>query len=94
MGRRWTGNEREQRQITKELDIAVQWARQHDNVPLFLGEFGAYSKADMNSRVRWTYFVARQAEKGTLAGVIGNSALVSEPTIRLKTSGGEIFCTH
>ena len=67
VGRRWTGNEREQRQITKELDIAVQWARQHDNVPLFLGEFGAYSKADTNSRVRWTYFVARQAEKRNIS---------------------------
>ncbi|MEM2888192.1 MAG: glycoside hydrolase family 5 protein [Candidatus Bathyarchaeia archaeon] len=63
VGKKWVGDESEQKQITNELDIAVQWARQHGNITLFLGEFGAYSKADMNSRVTWTYFVAREAEK-------------------------------
>jgi endoglucanase len=28
-----------------------------------LGEFGAYSKADMQSRVNWTTFVREEAEK-------------------------------
>ncbi|MBN1411035.1 MAG: hypothetical protein JW969_09325 [Spirochaetales bacterium] len=27
-----------------------------------MGEFGAYSKADPESRVRWTAFLAREAE--------------------------------
>ena len=27
-----------------------------------MGEFGAYSKAPQDSRVRWTSFVAREAE--------------------------------
>lgn len=62
LGRKWLGTEEEKRQITNELDMAVQWAREH-NVPLFLGEFGAYSKVDMESRARWTSFVAREAEK-------------------------------
>lgn len=31
--------------------------------PLYLGEFGAYEKADLDSRVRWTNFVARESEK-------------------------------
>ena len=30
--------------------------------PLTLGEFGAYEMAAMASRVRWTTFIARQAE--------------------------------
>ncbi|MGB9896107.1 MAG: cellulase family glycosylhydrolase, partial [Thermoproteota archaeon] len=59
--------EAEQKQITDELDIAAQWAREHNNVSLFMGEFGAYSKADMESRVRWTYFVAREAEKRNIS---------------------------
>jgi len=63
VGRRWTGTEPEQRQIANELDNAVRWAMKHDNVSLFMGEFGAYSKADIVSRVRWTYFVAREAER-------------------------------
>jgi len=28
-----------------------------------MGEFGAYSKADMGSRVRWASFVRSEAEK-------------------------------
>ncbi len=32
------------------------------NRPLTLGEFGAYEKADMDSSVRWTNFVAREAK--------------------------------
>ena len=62
VGRVWLGTKEEQEQIRNELDMAVQWSLKHGNIPLFLGEFGAYSKADMNSRVRWTYFVAREAE--------------------------------
>lgn len=38
------------------------WARHH-NRPLYLGEFGAYDKGDMASRVRWTSFVTQSAEK-------------------------------
>jgi endoglucanase len=67
VGKKWIGNEAEQKQITDELDIAVRWAAEHNNISLFMGEFGAYSKADMASRVRWTYFVAREAEKRNIA---------------------------
>jgi len=63
VGKKWLGTEAERKQITKLLDAAVQWSEKHGDIPLFLGEFGAYSKADMDSRVRWTYFVAREAEK-------------------------------
>jgi endoglucanase len=30
---------------------------------VFLGEFGAFSAADMESRSRWTRFITREAEK-------------------------------
>lgn len=66
VGKKWIGTEAEQKQITNELDIATRWAAEH-NVSLFMGEFGAYSKADMASRVRWTYFVAREAEKRNIS---------------------------
>ena len=53
------------------------WAKEH-NRPIFLGEFGAYDKAPMESRVRYTDFVARTAE-GARAGVgpTGNSTATS-----------------
>lgn len=58
----WSGSERQQGAIRRDLDRAVEWGDEH-GYPLLLGEFGAYSKADMASRVRWTSYVARQAER-------------------------------
>lgn len=67
IGVKWTGTEEEKRSVERELDIAVEWAKRNGNPPLYMGEFGAYSKADMESRVRWTSFVARTAEKKGIA---------------------------
>lgn len=58
----WTATEKEKADIKSDFDIASEWSKEH-NRPLTLGEFGAYEKADMDSRVRWTNFVARQAEE-------------------------------
>jgi endoglucanase len=57
----WTNTEREEAAVKSDFDAAQQWADAH-NRPLTLGEFGAYEKADMPSRVRWTRHVARQVE--------------------------------
>jgi endoglucanase len=57
----WQGTEKEMATLRKDLDVAATWAKEH-NRPIFLGEFGAYSKADMASRARWTRAVVREAE--------------------------------
>jgi len=62
LGTRWTGSPSEKQAIVEDLDFAVRWAVAEGR-PLFLGEFGAYRRADMASRVQWTAFVAREAEK-------------------------------
>ncbi|HOA41692.1 MAG TPA: glycoside hydrolase family 5 protein [Halanaerobiales bacterium] len=62
LGKTWTGAFREKRMIELELDRAVKWAQENKR-PLYLGEFGAYERADLESRIRWTNFVAREAEK-------------------------------
>jgi endoglucanase len=61
-GRKWTGTDAEQAAIRKQFDKAAEWAKKHDR-PIFLGEFGAFQAADMDSRARWTRFVVREAEK-------------------------------
>jgi endoglucanase len=61
LGTTWTAKSSEKNAILGDLDFAVQWGKTNHR-PLFLGEFGAYSKADMDSRVLWTDFVARKAE--------------------------------
>ncbi len=61
VGVEWLGTVKEKRAIIEDFLKAEAWAEKHE-YPLFLGEFGAYDRADMASRVRWTSFVARQAE--------------------------------
>jgi endoglucanase len=49
--------------ITDELEVALAWSRANGNIPLFMGEFGAYSKGDLQSRANWTAYVRKQAEQ-------------------------------
>jgi endoglucanase len=60
-GLRWTGTDAELKELRDNIDRAAGWAKQHGR-PVFLGEFGAYEKADTDSRARWTAAVAREAE--------------------------------
>jgi endoglucanase len=60
-GVEWHGTPEEQQRIIGDFDKAQVWAKQQ-NRPILLGEFGAYDRADMASRVRYTNFVARHAE--------------------------------
>lgn len=62
LGTTWTGTRAEKFGIDRELDIALQWGDQFSR-PLFMGEFGAYNKADMDSRALWTSYMARAAEQ-------------------------------
>lgn len=61
LGTRWTGSPAEERAVRDDFSAAADWGRSQDR-PIFLGEFGAYERADMDSRARWTGFVAREAE--------------------------------
>jgi endoglucanase len=61
-GKKWSGTEAEMADVRKAFAKAATWAKAHER-PVFLGEFGAYQGADMESRARWTSFVAREAEK-------------------------------
>ena len=58
----WLGTAEERQAIVRDLGSVQVWAEQH-NRPILLGEFGAYDKADMASRVRYTSFIAREAER-------------------------------
>jgi endoglucanase len=60
LGMKWTGSEAEKQRIVKDFDLVAKWAKEN-NRPIYLGEFGTYEKADMDSRVRWTKCVADTA---------------------------------
>ncbi len=61
LGTTWEATEMEKAEITRHFDLVADWAQRH-HVRILLGEFGAYSKAPQDSRVRWTAFVREQAE--------------------------------
>ncbi len=48
--------------LRETLSKAFEWG-QDEGRPIFLGEFGAYSKADPESRLRWTSFIRHESEK-------------------------------
>ncbi len=58
----WTGTQEEKDLIETKLKVAADWSKANER-PIFLGEFGSYDKADMDSRARYTAFVARTGEK-------------------------------
>ena len=60
LGTKWTGTDSEKQAIASDFNIAAAWAKKN-NRPIFVCEFGATSKTDMDSRVRWTKFVADTA---------------------------------
>ncbi len=62
VGIAWNGTEAERGAVVRDFDRAAAWAEKHDR-PIYLGEFGAYDRADLASRVRWLDCVARQAER-------------------------------
>jgi endoglucanase len=62
LGVPWEGTELERARIAKDLDAAAAWSKANRR-PIYLGEFGAYDKAEMAARARWTSAVARAAEE-------------------------------
>lgn len=62
LGIDWLGTEKELQALARDFDKAQAWAKDHHR-PIFLGEFGAYDKAPMDSRARYTASVARAAEQ-------------------------------
>jgi endoglucanase len=59
-GTHWTETPEQLAVLDKDFDMAAAWGKKNRR-PLYMGEFGAYSKADMESRARWTRAVARAA---------------------------------
>jgi endoglucanase len=60
LGTHWTGFGAEKQAIQNDFAMADTWAKTNHR-PICISEFGANSKADMASRVRWTKCVADTA---------------------------------
>lgn len=60
LGTTWSNTEIERNAVITDFSLAISWARSK-NVPLNCGEFGAYYKADLSSRILWTAMVSQYA---------------------------------
>lgn len=58
----WQDTEAERQSIHQDF-ARVKRFGEENNVPIHVGEFGAYNKADLDSRVRWTTYLARWMEE-------------------------------
>ena len=61
LGTKWLDSESEREVIHNEFKAAKIFVDTH-KIPVHIGEFGAYSKADIASRVRWTTYLSRWFE--------------------------------
>lgn len=61
LGTTWNTTEAEKKAVTDDFEKLLSWSKRNDR-PIYIGEFGAYSKADIESRAKWTYYISRQAE--------------------------------
>lgn len=61
LGTKW-GTSNDKTEVDYDIYRVKEWADKYKR-PLWLGEFGAYREADMDSRVKWTAYLAREMEK-------------------------------
>ncbi len=61
LGTEWPESDSNMNGVRRDFDKAAAWS-QANNVPLYMGEFGAYGRGDMASRERWTKFVVAEAQ--------------------------------
>ena len=69
LGTTWRGEPQQKQAIIEDFRKAVDWATVNDR-PLFLGEFGVYHRADIESREQWLRFVIQQAEENNISWAI------------------------
>jgi aryl-phospho-beta-D-glucosidase BglC (GH1 family) len=61
LGTKWNDTDIEREAIHQDFQLVKDFSQKY-NVPIHVGEFGAYNKADIKSRERWTTYLARWLE--------------------------------
>lgn len=66
LGTRWRDTEDERETVVDEFKEIIKFSTDH-TIPLHVGEFGSFSTADIESREKWTTFLARWFEEQHLS---------------------------
>ncbi|MCF8242293.1 MAG: glycoside hydrolase family 5 protein [Melioribacteraceae bacterium] len=61
LGTKWNNSEGEKEAVRNDINGIISWGSAK-NIPINLGEFGAYQKADTQSRFDWMKYVREYAE--------------------------------
>ena len=61
-GRRFPGSDLEVKSIANDFQSIARWSRENRR-PVYIGEFGSYSKAGMSDRVYWTGLITQHARQ-------------------------------
>lgn len=62
LGTEWLDTDIEREAVIGDFKAVASYSNSN-KIPVHLGEFGAYSTADMDSRVRWTTYISRYMEE-------------------------------
>ena len=62
LGTKWNDTQSERDAVQKDFAPLAALSKEK-NIPVHIGEFGAYEKADMASRARWTTYLTRYFEE-------------------------------
>jgi hypothetical protein len=66
LGTEWSDTEADREAVASDFNYALEYS-ETNQIPLHVGEFGAYEKADLDSRTRWTTFLARWFEQQNMS---------------------------
>jgi endoglucanase len=66
LGTEWLDTDADRKSIESEFNYPLYFAATH-HIPIHIGEFGAFNKADMESRKKWTTFLARWFEQHNMS---------------------------
>lgn len=66
LGTKWNDTEADRETVASEFSFAKQFS-ETNHIPIHVGEFGAFSTADIESRERWTTFLARWFEENNMS---------------------------
>jgi len=66
LGTEWLDTEADREAVTSDFAFALEYS-ETNNIPLHVGEFGAYEEAELDSRSRWTTFLGRWFEEQDLS---------------------------
>ena len=66
MGTKWEATSSQKEAIDKDIEAVKEWG-DRNNRPIYIGEFGAYSRADFNSRFRWTEYMVQAMEQNQIS---------------------------